>query len=293
MPKKPIVLVWNAAGHVGFATVGALLKNTMRDYSVRAGVPDPVNASSKKLSDLGAHCVQLDPKRSDTVSAALSNVQRLVLIPPSTDDRVELSTVVVNRARELGVKFIAMVSVTSNAQDTFIGRQFKVIERAVESTGIPFCILRAQWFMDNLFDFAPMIKRGVLALPIREGRIPLVRVKDLGDAFCQVIGNPQTHQNKSYEITGPESLTGNEMACIFSKVLGTNVKFVSPAPEETYKLLISGGFPESRARTFLELFELYSTKNMQVSVDLERLLAKKPTKLEKWIKLNPCAFMNA
>jgi len=295
MPKKPICLIFNASGHIGFAATAALLQNVNRDYSVRCGVTDPTTTTAKKLSDLGGHVVHLDTRRPETVVSAFSNVQRLVLIPPSSENRAEICTAIIGRARESGVKFIVFVSqLGAQLENNLFSRQFRSIERAVEGAGVPFCIVRPHWFMDNLFDFSPMIKRGVLALPTRDGRIPLIRIKDVAGAIANIIANPRNHEGKSYELTGPESLTGQEIAKNLSKTLCISVQFQSCPPEETFKLLTTCGYPEWRARGFVEWFNAIASNSSQisnVSNDLERILGKKPHTLEKWVKKNPHAFL--
>jgi len=299
MPKKPVVLVWNAGGHVGFATVAALLKNMNRDYTVRAGIFDPLSPYAKKLSDLGAHVFSVDPRRPDTITAALSNVQRMVLVPPGTEaDRESLCNAVLSRVTPDYLKFIVTISMFGAQEGgSTYAKQFRNIERMVESTKIPFTHLRCSWYMDNLMDFASLIKRGVLPLPIKEGRIPMVRIKNIGDAATTLIMNWRGHEGRTYDLTGPDNLSGTEIANIFSRVLGISVKFQSPPSDEMYRLMLSCGYPEPRARGFIEMFEIFSRGQTPVTQDLENLLRtggtkpRKPDNLEKWIKMNPHAFM--
>jgi NAD(P)H dehydrogenase (quinone) len=100
------------------------------------------------------------------------------------------------------------------------------------------------------------------------------------------------HNNTAYNVTGPELLSGKEMAQIFTDVTGKAVAYVSPTEEQTLDSLLSTGWPEWQALGMLELFEVFATNQAAVvSPDGEKLLGRPLTRLSTFIAANKSAFV--
>ena len=100
------------------------------------------------------------------------------------------------------------------------------------------------------------------------------------------------HDNKAYNITGPELLSGEDMAKVFADVTGKNVAYVSPTQEQTLDSLLSTGWPEWQAKGMLELFEVFATNQAAVvSPDGEQLLGRPLTELKGFLTANKAAFV--
>jgi uncharacterized protein YbjT (DUF2867 family) len=128
-------------------------------------------------------------------------------------------------------------------------------------------------------------------LGIRDGSLAPLNVADVGEIAANIL-TTSGHDNKAYNITGPELLSGEAMAKVFTDVSGKNVKYVSPSQEETLESLLSTGWPEWQAKGMLELFEVFATNQAAVvSPDGEQLLGRSLTTLKEFISENKAAFV--
>jgi len=79
--------------------------------------------------------------------------------------------------------------------------------------------------MDNLlFMLKESLKKDFISLP--NLYYPKVDTRDIGKSAAVCLGsNDPAHFSKYYELSGPEVLTGDHMAQVFSKVLGRQIKY--------------------------------------------------------------------
>jgi len=126
---------------------------------------------------------------------------------------------------------------------------------------------------------------------IREGSLAPLNVADIGEIAANIL-TTSGHDNKAYNITGPELLSGEGIANVFSDVTGKKVAYVSPTTEQTLDSLLSTGWPKWQAEGMLELFEVFATNQAAVvSPDGEMLLGRPLTTLKDFISKNKAAFV--
>jgi len=79
--------------------------------------------------------------------------------------------------------------------------------------------------MDNLlYMFKESLKKDFISLP--NFYYPMVDTRDIGKPAAVCLGsNDPRHYSKYYEISGPEILTGDYIAQVFSNVLGRQIKY--------------------------------------------------------------------
>jgi len=296
--KKPVILIQGASGQLGFPVVAQLLRNPNKDYVVRAGVIDPNTEKARKLMDLGAQVVLLDSNRADTVCNALKGVCKLMIIPPRLENNTEIATTLIDFAKMTGtVKHIVLVSVLgAETENTFFAKQFHPIEQHLEKSGIAWTHLRSAFFMDNLWQYAETIRRtGVITLPIQQARIPMISIRDVGEAAANILSGRATgnHLNKVYELTGPEPLRGEDIARIFMQVTGnSNIRFQPFSLEDTKKFLHEQGLKKWLIRAMIDLYAMMNAGRItdRPSPDLERLLLRRPVTFNKFVKHNINTF---
>jgi uncharacterized protein YbjT (DUF2867 family) len=71
-----------------------------------------------------------------------------------------------------------------------------------------------------------------------DGRIGHVDVRDVAAGAAEIAVSPAAHAGKTYWPTGPESLSGNDVAEIFTKVLGRLITFHPISFEEQQQAMI-------------------------------------------------------
>jgi uncharacterized protein YbjT (DUF2867 family) len=90
---------------------------------------------------------------------------------------------------------------------------------------------------------APTIAtQGVLFLPLENVRLAPIDLDDIAKvAFAVLRGGG--HEGRSYDMTGPESLTMAEIAERISVAIGKTVRYVNVAPAERRQALLASGMP--------------------------------------------------
>jgi uncharacterized protein YbjT (DUF2867 family) len=93
-------------------------------------------------------------------------------------------------------------------------------------------------------------------------------------------------------VTGPELLSGQNIADIFTKITGRNIAYVSPDVDTTLQSLLGAGWPEWQAKGVLELFEVFASNQAAVvSPDGQALLGRPLTKLATYLESNKLQFV--
>jgi len=232
-------------------------------------------------------------ENEEQLDAALTGVDTLFLIPGGVENRGELGVKAVRHAKKQGVKRVLLFSVAgAEYKSILFAQQFRLIEEELESSGLIWNHLRTIWFQENLFGWLGAIKQGIFPIATGEGKYAWMNLGDAADAsFAILFKTDHSLDNKAFVITGPELLSGADVAAILSKSLGREIKFISPSPEEQLQALLSSGWPEWQAKGSLELLNLF--KNNQaafVSPDYKTLTGKEGTKFVDWFETVKAAF---
>jgi uncharacterized protein YbjT (DUF2867 family) len=151
------ILVTGATGTVGSEVVKQLLSAKVErgyeDMIVKAAAR---SANDSTFRNLGVQALELDYNKPDTLSAALSGVDKLFLLTPFQSNMVDLTSNLVNEAKKAGVKYIVKQSVlgADDAEQAITpSRLHRQAEKVIEESGIPFTFLRPNFFMQNFVTF--------------------------------------------------------------------------------------------------------------------------------------------
>jgi uncharacterized protein YbjT (DUF2867 family) len=79
---------------------------------------------------------------------------------------------------------------------------------------------------------------------VRHPEIGHIDVRDVAAVAAEIAGSPAGHAGKTYWPTGPESLSGNDVAEILTKVLGRLITFHPISYEVQKQAMIDVGLPE-------------------------------------------------
>jgi uncharacterized protein YbjT (DUF2867 family) len=92
---------------------------------------------------------------------------------------------------------------------------------------------------------APAIARtDSFAAATGDGRIGHIDARDVAAVAAEIAAAPAPHVGQTYWPTGPEALSGAEVAAVLSKVLGREITFRPITFEEQRQAMISAGLPE-------------------------------------------------
>lgn len=284
-PSQPIIVVSGATGTTGKEVVKQLSQN--KGIKVRAAVH-----SLEKAKELPktVEVVQMEYEQPETVLAAFAGATKLYLVPPSDPhrDRSKLAPIMVEAAKKAGIEYIVLISAIGIDREPILPADRELylqVEDLVVSSGISYTVLRASWFNQNFISpmfFGPQIQQGILSLPVGEGKAGWIDTRDIA-AVAAIVLTQRGHDNKIYNLTGPQLLTTNEVTVILSQVAGREIKFMD-IPEEAYAQAVkSFGVREETIQKMLDL-----TRKWQLNVhgfitqDVEKITGKKPISFEQF-----------
>ncbi|HZE77527.1 MAG TPA: SDR family oxidoreductase, partial [Nitrososphaeraceae archaeon] len=259
------ILVTGATGTVGSEVVKQLLsaKGERQEEEMRIKAAAR-SANDSTFRNLGIQTVELDYNKPDTLTAAFKDVDKLFLLTPFQSNMVDLTSNLVNVAKNAGVKYIVKQSVLgADAQPAITpSRLHRQAEKIIEESGIPFTFLRPNFFMQNFVTFySNFIKtQGAFYAPAGDAKASFVDVRDIAAVAVQALsgrsGKNDTgdHIRKSYDITGGEALSYGQAAEILSKEIGKKVNYVNVSDEDARKGMKDMGADEWTINSMIELF---------------------------------------
>jgi len=246
------ILVTGATGRVGQHVVQQLVK---RGADVRVLVRDPAKAKFPA----GVQVVQGDLLDIDSLRSAFQGVSTLFLLNAVAGDEFTQALITLNIARESGVERLVYLSVLHS--DRFVNVPHFAVklgaERMIEQMGFGATILRPSYFIDNEHMIKDVIfQHGVYPMPIGGKGVAMVDARDIAEvAAIELIRREQAPGKlpiDTINLVGPDTLTGSDVAAIWSGVLGKPVVYGGDDPT---------GFEQNLA-TFLPKWMAYEMRLM-------------------------------
>jgi uncharacterized protein YbjT (DUF2867 family) len=246
------ILVIGASGRVGRHVVEQLVA---RDASVRVLTRDPAKVAFPASVDVAKG----DLLDIDALRAAFVGVRTLFLLNAVTGDEFTQAIVTLNVAREAGVDRVVYLSVF-DADRAVNVPHFAVksgAERMLEAMNFGATILRPTYFIDNEAMVKDVIlQHGVYPMPIGGKGVAMVDARDIAEvAAIELIRRdsaPDSLPIETINVVGPETLTGEDVASIWSDVLGRPVAYGGDDPS---------GFEQNMA-TFMPRWMAYEMRLM-------------------------------
>ncbi|WP_110930713.1 SDR family oxidoreductase [Paenibacillus bouchesdurhonensis] len=275
------ILVTGATGKLGSKVVNTLLQTVSADQ-LAVSVRNPEKAT--ELKRLGIEVRQGDFDHPDTLDAAFSGIDRLLIISADGDNetRIRQHGNAVDAAKRAGVKFIAYTSV-ANARESknFLAPTHKATEEMILATGIPYSFLRNNWYLENELSTI----QGVLAgapwvISAGSGKVGWAVQQDYADAAAAVLTG-KGHEHTTYELSG-KLLTQEEFASMLGTVLGKQVP-VQQVDDTAYgNIMKEAGVPDFVIPMLVEIQKGIREGTLEVeSNDFEKLLGRPLTSIHE------------
>lgn len=211
-------------------------------------------------------------------------------------ERFLQSNALLEAAKRQHVSMITMLSVAGadNSTHEWHAHEFRQLERVVEASGIPYCFVRASLFMENLLLFSDRVtaKEGVIEFPLGpKGRAPFIALDDVGRFCCALVLAKTKYAETAFTLTGDHEYSGEEIAEVFSRVLGRPITY-SAATEERAREIMRGRVPEWEQDRFIMWAKLIAdgTSNLKSTDALERVTGHQAMTLGEWIKSHESRF---
>ncbi len=262
------ILITGASGILGRALVTAF---TQAGVPVRQAVRDP------KKANPAIDSVRLDYTEPGTIGPALAGVAGLLLMAPSLDPNApaELGPVVA-ASKAAGVQHIVFISafgVNFNEQ-----APLRVVEHIVMDSGIPYTILRPNFFMENFSEgfLSGSIKgQNAIFLAAGKGKTSFISVLDI--AAVALAAFQKSLNGQELDLTGPDALDHAEAAKIISEASGRSVVYHELTEEQMVAGARGMGMPEPAIGYLTVLYSVVRAGYAApVTSVVERVTGRKP-----------------
>lgn len=229
---KDKIIISGASGQLGRATVKALLAKGVAPENLILVSRTPDNLS--EFVKLGATARFGDFSKPESLPAAYAGGKHMLLISigGGAGPRPEAHKRAIDAAIAAGVKQIAYTSwVAISKGDTGgIGADHFKTEDILKKSGVKWTFLRNSIYADGLVaQAAKMVADGRVTVPANSSRMGYVTRDDCAAAAAVVISTTG-HDNKIYDITGPELVGPREVALAASEVTGRKIEIVPADP---------------------------------------------------------------
>lgn len=265
------ILVTGATGRVGRHVVNELAK---RGAAVRILTRDP----AKLDFPAGVEVTRGDLLDIDALRAAFDGVRTLFLLNAVTGDEFAQALIALNVARDAGVERVVYLSVFEADRAVNVPH-FAVkfgAERMLVEMGFSATILRPTYFIDNeLMIKDVVLDHGVYPIPIGSKGVAMVDARDIAEvAAIELIRRDQAPGKLpavTINLVGPDLLTGESVASIWSDILGRPIVYGGDDPNG-FEQNMASFMPKWTAYEMRLMAERYVSDGMVPEAgDIERL----------------------
>ncbi len=231
------VAVTGSTGQLGgriarrLASAGAAQRLLVRDPARAPQLPE-------------ATVIQAEYADGPAVLSALSGVRTALMVSASESlDRVEHHRAFVDAAVQAGVQNLVYTSFYGAAPGaTFtLARDHWATEEYIRASGMGFTFLRDNLYADFL---AYMVgEDGVIRGPAGQGRVSAVAQDDIAEVATIVLRAPEAHAGLTYDLTGPQALSFDEIAATVAAATGREVRYQEETLEQAYASRAHYGAP--------------------------------------------------
>jgi NAD(P)H dehydrogenase (quinone) len=154
-------------------------------------------------------------------------------------------------------------------------------EKALRESGLAWSALRHAFYAEyQVPSGAQAIATGQLVHNSGDGRIAYVSREDC--AAAAAVLTTEGHEDKAYDITGPEPLSQDDVAALLSEVSGRPVEAVAVDDEAFIEGLSASGMPEPAAREIASYGRAIREGHIdQISGAVENLTGRAPRSLRQ------------
>lgn len=283
------VLVYGATGPQGRPVAERLLA---AGHRVRVLARRP--AAAAELERLGAQVVPGDWTQPDTLAEASRGVDVISLFVPFLDPNPDYGRAALHAAREAGVRRVVW-NPTGPIPPALTGNPGMDVRRIVfeQLSAGPFdwVVLQPTAYMENFLMpalVAELRKTNTFAYPMpRSSTMQWICHDDVAQFAAAAIDRPQV-RNVVLDVSGPERLTGDDIASRLSTALGRSITF-RPMPPKEFGGVLDAAYGEGAGVRVVPFYEaLFQNPALFGSnVDLTAALARLPvqsTTLEQWAR---------
>ena len=283
-----MILLTGATGKTGSATAKALNE---KGITFRALIRNEEKRGD--IESLGGEVVIGSIENKEAVDQSMVDVETALILLPNSENQLSLEKQLVDSAKQAGTKRVVKMSSIEATPDATspIPKLHLESEEYIKQSGLNWTMIKPNFYMQNLLASAGTIKdQGKIFLPMGEGKTGMIDTTDVGKVLAKVLSE-DGHESMNHEITGPEILSFNEVAEIFSKGLDKQVDYVD-VPLAAYKETL-GQFLTNQWHldAVIDLFKGIADGGIEEKTDTySELMGESPKSLSEFISENSFIF---
>lgn len=276
-------LVVGCTGMVGSWVVQALMN---KGVSARC-----ISHSPNKITNLpkGVEGFVADMDKPETLPSAFAGVDNVFLLVPVGPRETDQGLAAVEAAKAAYVKQLVYMSVYMPEGASIIPHfSSKIpIENAVKASAIPYTILRPNnFFQNDLTVLGVIMTYGVYPTPLGAIGLNRIDVRDVADAAVNAL-TESGYEGQTYSLHGAETLNGRDMARIYSRYIGRDVRYAGN-DLDVWEQHVRNIMPEWMYRDFRVMYKYFQDHGMIASEgDLEKqqiLLGRQPRSFDDFVR---------
>lgn len=239
------IVVTGASGNYGRAFTDALIaKGRAQDLILITRTPE-------KLTDRVAQGCEVrygDFDKPVTLQAAVTGADKMLLISGTrVGARVVQHKAAIDAAAKAGVKHIAYTSfigIDDPANPAEVRHDHIETEQLIRGSGMAWTMLRDAHYADAMILMAgPGVMQSGQWISNAGAGLEAMVWRDDCVAAAVAVMTSEGHEGQTYNITGPELQTFEEVTAILSEVTGKSISYVSVDDEQQYAMFDAMGIP--------------------------------------------------
>jgi NAD(P)H dehydrogenase (quinone) len=275
-----VILVTGANGLYGRSVIENLLaRMPSRDLAV--SVRDPAKAAD--LARQGCDVRHGDFDQPETLCDAFAGAETVLIngtnYGTASEVRAHQQAAAIRAAEAAGVSRIVITSWQDLDNCRLeMASDFPGTEKLAAASAPACTILRLTYGMATALarDVKSALSTGALSAPAGDARATPAAAADLAEATANVLAE-EGHSGKTYELTGPETITWDDLASLASTLAGQEIRYCPVSDDEFRAQVAAAGWPPAAVEMLIAYYgALRDGWASTPSSDLAALLHRPP-----------------
>jgi NAD(P)H dehydrogenase (quinone) len=291
------ILVTGASGKLGKRVIELLLEG---------GKAKRVIAATRRPESLAALAARgVEVRRADfddeaSLASAFQGVERALLISTDALDepgkRQRQHRAAIEAFKVAGVQHVAYTSIVNPvASRILISADHAATEAELEKSGLHHTVLRNNMYSDMLV--LGTLQRAIAASKLVNasgaGKVGYVTREDCARIAAAVVSAPPTG-NQKLDVTGPETLSGAEVAALVSEISAKKLEHLSIPLGALIDGMVQHGLPRPLAEVYASFDAGIAAGELDVKSDsVERFTGARPQALGDFLRANKAAWLGS
>ncbi|MFH2046541.1 MAG: SDR family oxidoreductase [Pseudomonadota bacterium] len=262
------ILVTGATGNTGSEIVKQLLEKGVQFKAISRD-------KSKFKTIAGINWVEGNFADISSLVLAFKDVENIYVAMPAHPDNEVWINNIITASKKAGVLHIVKLSgmgVSLDAGSEIIRVHAKTDDMLMQS-GLVYTLLRSNSFYQNIFASIPTIKnQSSIYSPLSDSKLSLIDIRDVAAVAVKAL-TENGHNNKIYNLTGPETLSYYDIAKKIGSAIGKDITYYPISKEQAKSSMLKAGVSEWRADKLSEIMAWFGKGGFEaINQDVESVL---------------------